>query len=318
MPKRKRADNKFSQLELSCFAKSPWADFLDVTDICNARQACLFLYEQLQKNFVRAAIWNNERALQLEDETRKLVEKMQVNKQTDDRFKHQLTHAYYLVYDEEIKSKPFEKLLYLSLEIGYGSLPASVTHLRFGSHFNLDIKQITLPSGLRTLEFGNAFNEYVMLPPTLTKLTFGCHFNISFENVVLPESLLELELGENYTKNLNDYLPSQLRKLTFHGCFAQEVDQLPQSVQELVLLKTARFSGPCPTHLRRVQFKNLLFPMAEGSSFPMMHSIQWGNGIHKLIILTKTHELFVLMSTMGITFQSSRDVFKMILPHLVC
>ena len=77
-------------------------------------------------------------------------------------------------------------------------LPKNLRSLTFGDGFNQSLDQISWPQELEHLTFGDRFNqslEHVTLPPKLQTLTFGYEFSWSLQGVHLPSSLQDLTFG---------------------------------------------------------------------------------------------------------------------------
>ncbi len=108
-------------------------------------------------------------------------------------------------------------------------LPESVTHLVFGHYFNQSVNN--LPKNLTHLTFENLFNQPVNnLPKNLTHLTFGRDFNQPVDK--LPNSMTHLTFGDIFNQEVNN-LPKALIYLTFGDDFDQKVDKLPQKITHL-------------------------------------------------------------------------------------
>jgi len=72
----------------------------------------------------------------------------------------------------------------------------------------------------------------VNLPPNLTHLTFGSHFN---QQVNLPFRVQFLEVRCNNI-NIIDYLPDSVEELVLGSYFNLELNNLPSSIKNLLLI----------------------------------------------------------------------------------
>jgi hypothetical protein len=100
--------------------------------------------------------------------------------------------------------------------------------------FDRSLEEVTWPSRLTHLTFGNIFNQPVdRLPVFLTHLTFGYDFNQPVDR--LPVSLTHLTLGYSFNQSV-DRLPASLTHLTFGWKFNQSVDRLPAPLTHLEFL----------------------------------------------------------------------------------
>ncbi len=95
--------------------------------------------------------------------------------------------------------------------------PDSLRTLEFGDSFNQDLSDVQLPSALRVLIFGREFNQPVdeiKLPPHLEILKFGADFNQPMDHVKLPDSLCLIALGWEFRQPLENLkLPKSLQLL---------------------------------------------------------------------------------------------------------
>ena len=87
-----------------------------------------------------------------------------------------------------------------------------------------------LPKSLRTLAFGNRFNQrlhHVRLPPGLQNLTFGDQFNQNLDHVTWPAGLQSLTFGDQFNQKLDKVTwPEGLQSLTFEGGFHQSLENV--------------------------------------------------------------------------------------------
>ena len=119
------------------------------------------------------------------------------------------------------------------------TIPSGLQSLTFGDKFNQSMDNTTLPSGLQSLTFGWDFNQSMdnmTLPSGLQSLTFGVGFNQSMDNTTLPSGLQSLTFGVRFNQNMNSTtLPSGLQSLTFGRAFNQSMSNmtLPSGLQSL-------------------------------------------------------------------------------------
>ena len=96
-----------------------------------------------------------------------------------------------------------------------GYLPRSLESLTF-AHFNSGLQLLSLPSGLRSLALGDAFDQSLLgisWPENLENLTLGCSFRESLKDVIFPRDLRSLTLG-HFNDSLSDVnLPKSLQSL---------------------------------------------------------------------------------------------------------
>ena len=104
-------------------------------------------------------------------------------------------------------------------------LPLGLKSLTFGNRFNQSLQGVTLPGSLQTLSFGSDFDqslEGVILPSSLKSLTFGHQFNQRLEGISLPSSLQNLAFGHDFEPTYDGMtlaLPDGLQSLTLSGLF---------------------------------------------------------------------------------------------------
>ena len=113
-------------------------------------------------------------------------------------------------------------------------LPSSLQHLNLSVDFNDSLRQVSFPSGIKTMTFGNLLDQSfhgVALPA-------GSCFNQSLDGVALPAGLRTLACGDNFNQSLDGVaLPAGLQTLTFGRCFNQSLDRviLPAGLQTLTV-----------------------------------------------------------------------------------
>ncbi|GAM27799.1 hypothetical protein SAMD00019534_109750, partial [Acytostelium subglobosum LB1] len=102
-----------------------------------------------------------------------------------------------------------------AIETGY--IPESITRLDFGHNFNWPIIKECLPSSIKTLMFGDLFNNYIepgALPKSLTSLRFGYGFSRDILIGELPSSINHLEFGNIYYNGFAvGVLPTSLKTM---------------------------------------------------------------------------------------------------------
>ena len=102
---------------------------------------------------------------------------------------------------------PVDDELFNACEQHNLTLPSSLQSLTFGDGFNQSLDTVNLPSSLQSLTFGHVFNQSldnVTLPSSLQSLTFGFNFNQSLDNVTLPSSLQSLTFGVDFNQSLDN------------------------------------------------------------------------------------------------------------------
>lgn len=106
-------------------------------------------------------------------------------------------------------------------------LPPTLTHLTFGSFFDLFVDH--LPASLTHLTFGYRFNKPVdSLPPLLTHLKFGSNFDQDVEH--LPSKLQLLKFEIRFSKSI-DGIPDSIHTLDVST--PQKICKLPSSLTSL-------------------------------------------------------------------------------------
>jgi len=114
-----------------------------------------------------------------------------------------------------------------------GLVPSSVTHLSFNDEFDRNIKG-DIPYGVTHLLFGSCFNKDITnaIPSSVTHLTFGRFFRHKIDN--LPPSITHLTL-DYYNMSKQGKIPSSVTHLTFGEHFNEYVvGMIPNSVTHLV------------------------------------------------------------------------------------
>lgn len=112
-----------------------------------------------------------------------------------------------------------------------GSLPCSLTDLEFGKNYNKPLDPGVLPTSLKKLDFvfSSRFNQPLypgMLPNSLNILLFGHSFNHPLYKNILPDELTHLRLGMQFAHPIYiGFLPNGLQYIQFSGCYKHEVDE---------------------------------------------------------------------------------------------
>ena len=118
---------------------------------------------------------------------------------------------------------------WLHLKIGGHTFPDHMESLSFCNKFNMGLRTVDLPSGLRSLTFGERFNQRLddrssremhvfrvaksVLPSHLDSLKFGRDFNRSLHGTTLPSALRYLSFGDRFNQKLDDpMLPQHIGK----------------------------------------------------------------------------------------------------------
>lgn len=153
-------------------------------------------------------------------------------------------------------------------------LPPSLTHVRFGAHFNSNIANNVLPEKLASLGFGDKFNHQLPneLPAGLKHLWFGTDFNMPITS--LPQGLTHLSFGlqphiflwewndksivdlvtstffavqreDKFNQSLTGVLPPSLSHLSLSTCFAHPL--IPPNPNNIAFLRVGEyFEHPIP------------------------------------------------------------------------
>eukprot|EP00435_Cladocopium_sp_Y103_P063637 s32_g25.t1 len=120
-------------------------------------------------------------------------------------------------------------------------LPAHLRTLTFGQYFNQRLTGLKFPSTLEQLTFGYYFNRRltdVNFPSGLRILTFGRYFDQPLVGVTFPVALEQLTLGCCFNQRLTDVdFPSGLRILTFGRHFNQPLQGVtfPVALEQMTL-----------------------------------------------------------------------------------
>lgn len=99
-----------------------------------------------------------------------------------------------------------------------GSIPDSVTHLRFDEHFDSEVLPGVIPNSVINLRFGSCFNQNISprsIPSSVVRLRLGSSFNQIIKPGTLPDSLVDLTFGDAFNRSLgHGVLPPSLKTIT--------------------------------------------------------------------------------------------------------
>lgn len=129
------------------------------------------------------------------------------------------------------------RLAYLDMRLSehtdaVASWPPVLTHLWLSEEFNAPISG-SLPDTVTYIRFGNNFDQPVdVWPASLRTLIFGSSFNRPLDN--LPGTLITLKCGYAFNQSV-DRLPRSLKSLVFGFCFNQSIALLPDGLIYLEL-----------------------------------------------------------------------------------
>ncbi|CAK9114397.1 Putative F-box and FNIP repeat-containing protein L60 [Durusdinium trenchii] len=143
------------------------------------------------------------------------------------------------VEEEEIALEGLTLLSGMSSLNQLRELPASLRTLAFGEDFNQGLEGLHWPSNMKSLTFGKQFNqrlEGVTLPSSLQSLTFGENFNQSLTRLAFPSSLQSLTFGKAFNLSIDRVTwPPNLLHLTLGDRFDQSLQRvtLPRSLISL-------------------------------------------------------------------------------------
>lgn len=137
------------------------------------------------------------------------------------------------------------KLIHLDLGLRYCKpippLPSSITRLNVGPMLDFKINDISFPSSLTHLSFGDSFNRPVdSLPNSLTYLHLGNSFDTPINS--LPSSLTYLDIHRGLFNQSVDSLPSSLTHLDLSQCFNHPINYLPPSLTHLIFPQYSFFN----------------------------------------------------------------------------
>uniref|UniRef100_A0A6C0C9Q0 F-box domain-containing protein n=1 Tax=viral metagenome TaxID=1070528 RepID=A0A6C0C9Q0_9ZZZZ len=119
-------------------------------------------------------------------------------------------------------------------------IPQSVTHLTFGDDFNQSILN-EIPSSVTHLTFGHSFNQSIndAIPSSVTHLTLGWRFDLSI-NDAIPPLVTHLTLMGHFNQSIENCIPSSIKYIKFGILFNQSINDIPESVEEIVLSRYYR------------------------------------------------------------------------------
>eukprot|EP01133_Synstelium_polycarpum_P011222 gene11222-13082_t len=145
--------------------------------------------------------------------------------------------------------------------ISPGYLPATLTHLKFGRFYNKPIIANALPDSLLSLKFDEGYYKSIRpgtLPPVLTSLSLGTGFDVILPNT-LPSTLQSLDLGSYNHPLLPGVLPTSLTSLKLRSAkrLAITPGSFPSSLQYLSFISAPNNINPLslqslPRHLEHL------------------------------------------------------------------
>ncbi len=162
------------------------------------------------------------------------------------------------------------------------AFPPSLTHLTFGSDFNLPVFAVGSLAAdhlenITFLKFAARFNQPVLqLPPRLAHLIFGSDFDQHLP--YLPSSLRSLKFGYCFNRLVSDlpsldklthlsfnfqfnqpiFLPKNLTHLSLGYCFNQQITFLPHTLLQIILGYHFNYQLPnLPPNLEVILFSPL-------------------------------------------------------------
>ncbi len=157
-----------------------------------------------------------------------------------------LSFGYY--FNQDIDIGMLHELRYLVFGKSFNKplcgLPKNIRTIRFGESFNQEIKKNTLPVKLTELVFGSNFNQRIdidILPHKITNLYFSCQFNQPLIPGALPKELIHLKFGHSFNQIIPEMLlPKKLSKLHLGYMFNQPLSHgsLPVSLKYLLFNDT--------------------------------------------------------------------------------
>jgi hypothetical protein len=167
------------------------------------------------------------------------------------------------------------------LTAAIGRLPHTVRRIFFDYKFNLPVEQLTLPSGLTTIQFDDdcEFDQPVAnwkLPSTLTELDFGrySYFNQSVDRLTLPDGLRILRFPAGFRLSMAKLrLPASLIEFHFDQLQKTVADlpRLPEGLEVLRLsdasLKYSRVDSKFNLSLDDLQLPSTITSLHLGISF---------------------------------------------------
>ena len=139
-------------------------------------------------------------------------------------------------FNQSIDFRSLINLTTLSLGLSFNKpldkLPINLEHIKFGNSFNqpIDLRYL---AKLEDIVFGNNFNKPVdKLPINLRSIVFGDSFNQQVDLIYLTK-LKDIVFGTSFNQ-LVDKLPDGIENINFGQKFNQSINDLPNSVIEII------------------------------------------------------------------------------------
>ena len=177
----------------------------------------------------------------------------------DDIFKFPKNVSHLKIMDQEF-----------GIELEYGDIPNSVTHLHFYTNTEFILRENIIPNSVTHLfvdesyllenipksvthlqieEFSGDFKipqsithliinclyfaQIIEIPDNVTHLEFGDQFDDNLENTI-PNSAIHLTFGINFKSSFKNCIPNSVTHLTFKGIFKEKwIKLIPKTVEHL-------------------------------------------------------------------------------------
>lgn len=192
--------------------------------------------------------------------------------------------------------RPLKNLTHLTLSdmfvtpLSPGDIPDTIRHLTFGKNYNLQIPEGVFPPRLRSVVFGDKFNQPVVIQAGVERVVFGKEFRQILDGTNIPESVTHIRLPLGYDLSLDDvpdtvisimvgeeYIRGGLKILSVYGdgstagsnlMIVQErllSDRIPESVKEVIFSVPVSSSssyeheiqpGDIPNSVKNITFLN--------------------------------------------------------------
>lgn len=105
---------------------------------------------------------------------------------------------------------------------GLGSIPTTITHLRFEPYLNrTENLSKSIPPGVTHLSFGGQFNQRIDLPIGITHLHLGGKFNQS--NQFIPASVTHLTFGGHFNQDISGTIGINVVYINFGIEYNQDI-----------------------------------------------------------------------------------------------
>jgi hypothetical protein len=143
-------------------------------------------------------------------------------------------HETYVADIPKIVTHLFFNGMYCQLK--QNAIPTTVTHLTFGGILSQSIDNYVPPS-VTHLALAGLFNSPIKkksIPLSVTHLSFGFCFNQSIKNVI-PMSVTHVVFGYKFDQPIEDSIPSSVSHLEFGYRFNHLLDNIPESVKEIII-----------------------------------------------------------------------------------